>query len=714
MNITNIEMAQASIGIFGGFACIMMAVILMMNKQKRESLKYFRWMFCYTAVLFFAESSAYIFRGNIDAFSMDANSVCNFIVFVVNYALIALFIRYVCSLVREKDANISKWYVRIADICAVLAFIIIVINTFNEWMYYFDEMNYYHRNYMWYVYTVISMFAILMGVVIAIRYHKKISKATASIIIVYSLMPIIMIGLQVFFYGLSLTSLAIAIALFVMLVIYLVEWKTEELGNSDDMPSSSRILSIIVLFTIMVISMSASIISCIISIKRMSDENSEDNSYIIAQMINDSIETEFVKPITVGVTLSQDATLKKLLKESSKVNPTNIEDDMSEILEAIRTGFGYQMVFAASENSSAYYTYNGISKVLDVDNDPKDVWYKDCVNSGKKYILNVDNDEVNNWALSVFVNVNIYDDNKALLGCCGIGVEMNSLKDLLAGFEEEYDVKINLVNADGLIQLDSDGSRIENASLDNSYYSVVGSKEFHYENLGNTSRLTKYLDELGWYLVVEDKNPDKIDVIAIVVPSVIIFFLGLIMLAIAFSITTIREQKTARELAERKKASLTDGLTGLLNRRAYEEDTAIIKGGYDYKKLVVVMLDVNGLKGVNDNIGHSAGDELIIGAANCMTNAFSNMGNIYRTGGDEFAALLRCSKEDIEDAVATFRHTTEIWKGELVKELAVSVGYVIADEHENLELEQMAELADKIMYMDKEAYYKRTGKERRK
>ena len=49
------------------------------------------------------------------------------------------------------------------------------------------------------------------------------------------------------------------------------------------------------------------------------------------------------------------------------------------------------------------------------------------------------------------------------------------------------------------------------------------------------------------------------------------------------------------------------------------------------------MMDLNGLKAANDNIGHEAGDELIIGASKCMDNAFSGLGRTYRVGGDEFA-----------------------------------------------------------------------------
>lgn len=82
--------------------------------------------------------------------------------------------------------------------------------------------------------------------------------------------------------------------------------------------------------------------------------------------------------------------------------------------------------------------------------------------------------------------------------------------------------------------------------------------------------------------------------------------------------------------------SMTDELTGCYNRRAYEED--LLK--CDNKEYIYVSMDVNGLKTVNDTFGHEAWDELIKGASNCMCKIFGSYGKVYRTGGDEFAAVL--------------------------------------------------------------------------
>ncbi|MBR5705734.1 MAG: diguanylate cyclase, partial [Deltaproteobacteria bacterium] len=66
---------------------------------------------------------------------------------------------------------------------------------------------------------------------------------------------------------------------------------------------------------------------------------------------------------------------------------------------------------------------------------------------------------------------------------------------------------------------------------------------------------------------------------------------------------------------------------------------ALDSEGAPPEDLAVFSIDVNGLKTVNDSLGHDAGDELIRGAADCISAAFGQTGKCYRTGGDEFVVL---------------------------------------------------------------------------
>lgn len=713
MNITNLEITQATIDMFFCLVCVIMVVSIKANNPNHNSLKMFERLFFIAAFLFFGEALAYIFRGNLGTLSVSVTRVANLIVFVMNVAMANTYVRYVHAVLKERKVEISDKYLIVANIFTCVNALIIAVNLFYPWMYYFDETNYYHRNTMWYFYTILALVVIFIGAIMAFNNRNHLEKRSFISVLLFSFIPIIATVAQVFVYGISLANLGLGIGSLVMFAAYMYDWVHDSTEEMKKINNYTR-LDGVVLFVIMLLSMSVSVIACGNVIQRVSKENSKMQSETIAQMVTAKIENEFIKPITVSQTISQDIDIRSYINLETREEAESVKDDMTAHLVSIGNEFGYPMVFVVSDKSRAYYTYNGISKYLDVDHDSHDIWYKEYLDSGKRYVVNVDTDEDNNWDLSVFVNYGILDENGNVLGACGVGVAMNDLVDLIAEFEEKYDIKIDLVNHSGLIQVDSDGKVIEAKYLDNSYFDQVNGDSFYYQTIDDYCRMTKYLEEFDWYLVVRDNHPVKFDVNKIIIPIAMIFIAGVLIMAITFTLMSVRERKAEEAYRKRYDVSIKDQLTGLYNRRGYEADCEIIMQENNFSEYSIIMMDLNGLKQANDTIGHEAGDELIISAAKCMNNAFSGFGNIYRVGGDEFVALLKGTKETVEGAVTTFDYLTANFKGKLISEVSVSKGVVICAEHPDLSFEEMKALADKKMYDDKNEYYIRTGKNRRK
>lgn len=169
-----------------------------------------------------------------------------------------------------------------------------------------------------------------------------------------------------------------------------------------------------------------------------------------------------------------------------------------------------------------------------------------------------------------------------------------------------------------------------------------------------------------------------------------------------------------RNVEEWMKRSNTDELTGLFNRHAYENDMAMLESGPLDDNLVYVSVDVNSLKNVNDASGHYAGDELIIGAAECLNRCFGSYGRLYRTGGDEFIAIINVDAERLDMLRKDIVELTSKWHGEQVRNLTISCGYASRAESDRITIRQMAVLADRRMYEAKEEYYRRTGIDRRR
>jgi diguanylate cyclase (GGDEF)-like protein len=96
------------------------------------------------------------------------------------------------------------------------------------------------------------------------------------------------------------------------------------------------------------------------------------------------------------------------------------------------------------------------------------------------------------------------------------------------------------------------------------------------------------------------------------------------------------------ELVRLREAALTDSLTGLGNHRSFHEDLRreIARRTRTGSCFSLVMLDLNGLKQLNDRLGHQAGDERIRAVADCLRATMRASDTAYRTGGDEFIVLL--------------------------------------------------------------------------
>ncbi|MHC3377678.1 sensor domain-containing diguanylate cyclase [Ligilactobacillus equi] len=180
-----------------------------------------------------------------------------------------------------------------------------------------------------------------------------------------------------------------------------------------------------------------------------------------------------------------------------------------------------------------------------------------------------------------------------------------------------------------------------------------------------------------------------------------------ISLIVIFTFTTLHRE---RRLAEQAKQLDHDGMTGLFNRRAYDENLARIPTDGNY---LYFAIDVNELKKTNDNLGHAAGDELLMGAAKCMKTCFAG-GKVYRIGGDEFVAVIKATPESGKILRQRLHELCTNWHGKKVKELSMSVGFVSLDEYPDKKPREIIALADERMYLEKSAFYQQSGHNRRR
>jgi diguanylate cyclase (GGDEF)-like protein len=149
----------------------------------------------------------------------------------------------------------------------------------------------------------------------------------------------------------------------------------------------------------------------------------------------------------------------------------------------------------------------------------------------------------------------------------------------------------------------------------------------------------------------------------------------------------------------------TDSLTGLLNRRAFEEILAreLDRSQRDTKSLSILLLDIDRFKQVNDEWGHQAGDEVIRRVGEALRSNMRPADALSRFGGEEFVILLRdASVEQSEEIAGRIRKQIAGLTG-LPGSVQVTVSIGVAASHANDAPDKLLRRCDEALYRSKRA-----------
>lgn len=172
--------------------------------------------------------------------------------------------------------------------------------------------------------------------------------------------------------------------------------------------------------------------------------------------------------------------------------------------------------------------------------------------------------------------------------------------------------------------------------------------------------------------------------------------------SLCFFIKTAMERE--KEKTKLKNLSYVDSLTYAQNRNHFNEYIEQNRNK-ELHSLGVIYLDLNGLKEINDKMGHIAGDTLIISASYALQEIF--LDNSYRVGGDEFVVI----EQDVSELLF-FDQYAKLLKRMKELEISVATGCVWKETCPNLS--ETLQEADQKMYEDKKRYYSLAENDRRR
>jgi len=199
--------------------------------------------------------------------------------------------------------------------------------------------------------------------------------------------------------------------------------------------------------------------------------------------------------------------------------------------------------------------------------------------------------------------------------------------------------------------------------------------------------------EFGWYVQIKEGGIIYVEttVSPILENDRVIGFRGLI-----------------RDLSERREAidkleymSMHDSLTGLYNRFYFEEEMRRLESGR-LNPVALILFDVDGLKLVNDTLGHDKGDQVLLQSARIISQCFRNEDVVARVGGDEFAVILpKTTASLVEDALKRITEKIKTYNQRHPElPLSLSAGYAIRD-HCRTTMYDIYKQADDKMYRQK-------------
>ncbi|HEY4779866.1 MAG TPA: diguanylate cyclase [Solirubrobacterales bacterium] len=208
-----------------------------------------------------------------------------------------------------------------------------------------------------------------------------------------------------------------------------------------------------------------------------------------------------------------------------------------------------------------------------------------------------------------------------------------------------------------------------------------------------------HIADRTWLLVVRDPNRPDISL------PLLLAVIGIALAALLGALILVWSRN--ERMRELEREADQDPLTGLKNRRRFEEDLkmAVARGRREGTTGAVLMLDLDHFKQVNDTHGHPAGDQLIREVADVLRERSRESDVLARLGGDEFAVVLpRCSLAEahvVGEAIATaIRAHQPAQEG--VEPLTASVGVAMFGDHPRTSIASVISEADTAMYAAKD------------
>lgn len=428
---------------------------------------------------------------------------------------------------------------------------------------------------------------------------------------------------------------------------------------------------------------------------------------LTSDTIYSEIQRDLIRPVLVSSTMAQDTFLRDWILAGEQD-----EAQIVKYLDTIRQNYGAFTSFLVSEKSRRYYQAKGVLKTVHPD-EVRDAWYFRVRTLKEDYEINVDPDMANADSLTIFINYRVLDYHGHLLGATGVGLRVDAVSRLLHDYRARFGRSVYLLDANGKVMLAdgtyaiSDIHQVEGlADIAAQILTSRDSARFQYHKEGATHLLNvRYIPDLKWFLCVEKVEDEALGEIRQTLwLNLAIFAVVTATILTLVSITVHRYHHRMLTLA------VTDSLTGLFNRRAFDLhlEQGIEEARRKRQPLAAIMIDIDHFKRINDEHGHLAGDQVLQKVSALVRGMLRHADLACRWGGEELFVLLKDSDAaaalTVAEKIRTAVEHTHF--GYQTPPLTVTVSVGVAIYPENTPVEDNASMliarADAALYRAKQ------------
>jgi diguanylate cyclase (GGDEF)-like protein len=441
----------------------------------------------------------------------------------------------------------------------------------------------------------------------------------------------------------------------------------------------------------------------------------ENELPLSSNTIYSEIQTDLLRPIFISSLMANDTFLRDWV-----IGGEEKPERIIRYLKNIRDKYDAFTSYFISAKSLNYYHFTGISRTLLAD-DPDDKWFFHAEDIDEEYEINIDTNDEQGEAITIFINYRVFDYDGNFIGIAGIGLGLDSVARMIRRYQNDFRRTIYFIDQNGEIHLQSDtSSRAGNnihklPGLDAIATKIVSNSRgaFVYQRDNETILLTtRYLPELKWYLLVELSESQATKELWNSFLVNLAIGLTVIVLTIFLIFYTVNIfQSRLEEMAS------TDKLTGLGNRQTFEivMKQALAQFARSPLPFSLILFDIDNFKKINDSYGHLSGDNVLIKMSSHIRGLTRQSDILCRWGGEEFIILApNCALPDATQLAENIR--TSIMENRFVAEnserlITISAG--VAEVRESESGTELLARADRALFAAKDKGRNRVEKEKK-